>query len=226
MSPLIDIFLEPTKVWLQQKERPTFLLPALILILAVALPATLYFLRVDPAWFVDHQLQAVGEEMSKAELEQAKAFMPGPKMMAIFAGVGSMFSIATIFLISAGYYVLAGKVAGHKVGFVHALSLVAWSSLPLVLGGIIALFGVFTSSPQTSYESMQLLNVDPLFVQLEPTDKWAMLARSFSLLNLWCWFLGALAWKTWNRTGWGQALFVVLVPSIVIYGAMALWAML
>ena len=30
MSQLIDIFLEPTKVWLQQKERPTFLLPALL----------------------------------------------------------------------------------------------------------------------------------------------------------------------------------------------------
>ena len=73
---------------------------------------------------------------------------------------------------------------------------------------------------------MQLLNIDPLFVQLPLDHDWLMLARSFSLLNFWVWFLSALGWKTWFRTGWGQALVVALLPSIVIYGAMALFAII
>ena len=65
-----------------------------------------------------------------------------------------------------------------------------------------------------------------LRVQLPVDHDWAMLARSFSLLNFWVWFLAALGWKTWFRTGWGQALIVALLPSIVIYGVMALFAIL
>lgn len=225
MSALIDIFLEPTKAWLQQKERPTFLVPALLVMAAVTIPALLFFLRVDAAWFADYQLQAMGDEMSAAEIEQAKKIMPGPTLMAILAGVGTPVTFVTIYLITAGYYALAGKVAGHDVGFLRALSLATWASVPMALGGIVALVGVLTSSPQTSYESMQLLNVDPLFVQLEPTHPWSLLARSFSLLNFWAWFLAALGWKTWFRTGWGSALFVVMLPSLVIYGVMALFAL-
>jgi hypothetical protein len=133
--------------------------------------------------------------------------------------------LCTVFLITGGYYALAAKVAGRDIGFLHGLSLTTWGSMPLVIGSAIALFGVIGMSPQTTYESLQLLNIDPLFVQLEPGDRWAMLAKSFSLLNLWVWFLAALGWKTWTRSGWGQALFVVMLPSVVIYGAMALFAL-
>ena len=93
-------------------------------------------------------------------------------------------------------------------------------AISLLIGAIL------TSSPQSSLESMQLTNVDPLLVQLPMDHEWSMLARSFSLLNFWVWFLAALGWKTWFRTGWGQALFVALLPSIVIYGVMALFAII
>ena len=86
--------------------------------------------------------------------------------------------------------------------------------------------GVLTSSNQTPFESLQLLNIDPLLVQLPMDHDWSMFAKSFSLLNFWVWFLSALGWKTWFRTGWGQALVVALLPSIVIYGAMALFAII
>jgi hypothetical protein len=69
-----------------------------------------------------------------------------------------------------------------------------------------------------------MLNVDPLLVQLPMDHDWSRLAKSFSLLNFWAWFLAALGWRTWYRTGWGQAVFVAVLPSVVIYGAMALFA--
>ena len=129
-------------------------------------------------------------------------------------------------IFSASLLLALGAVyAGAVVSFRHGLALTAWSAMPMVLGALVALVGVFTSDNQSSYESMQLLNVDPLLVQLPLDHDWALLARSFSLLNVWVWFLAALGWKTWFRTGWGSALFVVMLPNLVIYGAMALFAL-
>lgn len=225
MSQLINIFLEPTKVFNELREKPTFLMPALLVTVATTLAACLYFFQVDPDWFANYQLAAAGSEMSAAEIEQAKQFMPGARTLGYVSALTTPVMFVLVYVLLALYYLLAGKVGGNSVSFLQGLSLATWSSVPMVLGAVVALVGVSTGSHQASFESHQLLNVDPLFVQLPLDHDWAMLARSFSLLNFWAWFLAALGWKTWFRTGWGTALFVVMLPSVVIYGAMALFAL-
>jgi hypothetical protein len=226
MSQLINIFVEPGKVFAELKEKPTFLVPALLVALFTAGSALLYFFKVDPDWFISNQLARMGGEMSAAELEQVKAFMPGARTSGLIAAPSTLVVMAIVYSLLALYYLLAGKVTGHAVSFRHGLSLAAWSSMPMVVGALVAIVAIFTSSPKSSFESMQLLNVDPLLVQLPFDHAWGNLARSFSLLNFWAWFLAALGWKVWFRTGWGQALFVVLLPSLVIYGGMAAFAAL
>jgi len=224
MSQLIDIYLDPAKAWAQLKERPPFLLPALIVALATAIAAMLYFFHVDPAWFADHQVQMMGKDMSAGEIAQMRKVMPGAHVLAWITGVTTLLMFALVYVVMAVYYLLAGKVAGHAVDFKRGLALAAWSSMPMVVAAIIAIIGTFTSSPQTSLESLQMLNIDPLLVQLPMDHDWSRLAKSFSLLNFWAWFLAALGWRTWFRTGWGQAIFVVVLPSLVVYGVMALFA--
>ena len=227
MSQLINIFLEPAKVFAELREKPTFLLPALLAIAATTAAACLYFFQVDPEWFANYQFAAAGSEMTAAEIEQAKKIMPGARTLGIISAITTPIMFALVFTITALYYLLAGKVTGKPVTFHHGLALATWASVPTVLGAVVAIVGLYTSSSnQVSFESLQMLNVDPLFVQLPLDHDWAMLARSFSLLNIWVWFLAALGWKTWFRTGWGSALFVVLLPYLVIYGAMALFALI
>ena len=226
MSHLINIFLEPGKVFAALKDKPTFLVPTLLAAVLTALAATLYFLNVDADWFANQQLQAMAGDMSKAELEQVGQMMPGARTMAWFTAPMVLLTVALSYVVFAFYYWLAGKVTGNAMSFRQGLALVSWAGMPMVIGAVIALVAVFTSSPQSSFESMQLLNVDPLLVQLPVDHDWSRLAKSFSLLNLWVWFLGALGWKIWFRTGWGQALSVVLLPSLLIYGGMALFALL
>ena len=226
MSQLIDIFLDPAKAWAQLKERPTFLVPALVVTVATTLAAVLYFLHVDPVWFENYQIQAVGQEMSASELEQMKKFMPGARTLAGITALTTMLGFAVIYLLMAVYYLMAGKVAGHAVDFRRGLALATWASMPMVVAAVVSIIGTYTSSPQTSYESLQMLSIDPLLVQLPMDHDWSRLAKSFSLINFWTWFLAALGWKTWFRTGWGQAVFVAVLPSLVIYGVMALFALL
>lgn len=228
MSHLINIFLEPAKVFADLKEKPSFWLPLLLVAVLGAVSTTAYFLTVDPDWFADHQVAQMQaqRDMSAAEVEQAKQFMPGARASAYFGGPMVLLFVGIVFSVMALYYLLAGKVTGNQVGFRRGLSLAAWSSMPMVLGNLVVLGAIFTSSNQVSFESLQLLNVDPLLVQLPLDHDWLMLARSFSLLNFWVWFLAALGWKTWFRTGWGQAITVAVLPSLVIYGVMALFAAL
>jgi hypothetical protein len=226
MSHLIDIFLQPGKVFVQLKDRPTFVVPTVIAAVFAIAMTLAYFLRVDPAWFAEQTLVSAGSELSAKEIEQMKAVMPSAPVMGYIGAATAPVTIAAIYALLALYFLLAGKVAGVSLSFKQGLSLVAWSGMPAVLGSVVGLIGALTMSPQTTFESLMLTNIDPLFVQLASDDPWAPLLRTVGLLNLWVWFLSALGWKTWGRTGWGQAIFVSVLPYAVIFAGMAAFAMM
>lgn len=225
MSHIVDIFLQPGRVFADQKERPTFLVPLLIVSAFAAAFTLAYFLSVDPVWYLDHAIAAGGQEMSAAEMEQARKFMPGAKVMGYIGAASTVVVMGIVMLLYALYFLVAGKITGNAVGFKHGLSLAAWSSMPMILGSIVALIGVFTMTPQTPVESLALLNFDPLLVELPADSRWSTLAKSFSLLTFWSVFLTALGWKTWGRTSWLQGIVIALLPNVLIYGAMALYAL-
>lgn len=225
MAHLVDIFLQPGKVFADLRENPKFALPLLVIVvLSAALPLW-YFMSVDGGWYTQHMLLAGGAEMSAGDLEKAKAVMPGASAMAYIGAVSSAVTIVVVFALYALYLMLAGKITGAAMTFKRGYSLAAWSSMPMVLGALVALAGVAMMSPQTPLESLMLTNADPLLVQLPAESPWSTLARSFSLLNFWSWFLLALGWRVFNRASWTQSAVVALLPSVIIYGGMALFAM-
>lgn len=226
MSHLINIFLEPGKVFEQLKEKPSFVVPLLLVSIALSVMFLMYFMKVDSAWFIDHALLAGGKEMSAAEIAQIKSVMPGAKVMGYFYAVLMPILMIVIALISALYYLLAGKITGSTVGFKQGLSLSTWSSMPTLLGTIVALVGVFMMSPQTSIESLMLTNIDPLLLQLPIDSQWKKLATAFSLLYFWNIFLAALGWKVWGKTSWSEAIVVAIIPYILYFGGIALWALI
>lgn len=224
MSQLINIFLEPGKVFAELKEKPTFLVPTLVVVLLAALSILLYHLNVDPDWFVANRDAAMAGQMSKAELAQVTAFLPGARASGYIGASMMLLMTAVIYALLGLYYLLAGKITGNAVGYKRAVALVAWSAMPMVVASVIALVGTYTSSNQTTFESLQLLSLDPLFVQLPMDHDWSMFAKSFSLLTFWIIFLAALGWKTWFHTGWGQAVSVAAFPWLLWFGGIALFA--
>ncbi len=226
MTHLVDIFLQPSKVFIDLKEKPTFWLPLLLVALASAAMVLMYHMKVDAEWFTTNMLLASGNDLSAAEMEQMRQSMPGARAMGyIGAPIASVVTVI-ISLLYALYFMLAGKIAGAATSFRHGLSLTCWSNMPVLLGVIVAVIGVLMMEPQTGFESLMLANVDPLLVQLPADSPWSALAKNFSLLSIWTWFLLALGWRLWTRSGWLQATIVAILPSAVIFGAMALFALL
>lgn len=222
MSQLVDIFLQPSKVFAAERERPTFLVPALLLAALTVAFTLAYFFRVDPGWYADHMFDASGGNMSAKQMAQAKASMPSPKVMGVFGAVGGVVTVALMLAISALYYWIASKITGRGLGYRHGLSLAVWSAMPAVLGSVIALIGALTMDPQTGIESLMLTHVDPLLVQLPADARWNRLAQSADLLGIWTVFLSALGWRIFARSSWAQALVVALLPLVVVYGVVAL----
>lgn len=222
MAQLVDIFLQPSKVFAEQRERPTFLVPALVLV-AISIAFTLaYFFRVDPSWYADHMLDAKRGAMTAKQLAQMKSMMPSARTMGMFGVVGSLVGISLMLALTGLYYWLASKVTGHALRYSHGVSLSAWSAVPAILGTVIALVGALTMAPQTSLESLMLTHVDPLLVDLPPGASGSRLAHAVDLLSLWSIFLTALGWRVFTRSGWGQAILVAVLPYLVIYGVIAL----
>ncbi len=226
MTHLVDIFLQPSKVFVDLKEKPTFWLPLLLVALASGVMVLMYHMKVDAEWFTTNMLLAGGNDLSTAEMEQMRSSMPGARAMG-YIGAPTAVVVTVIFsMLYALYFMLAGKIAGVATSFRHGLSLTCWASMPLLLGMAVAIIGVLMMEPQTAFESLMLLNVDPLLVQLPVDSPWSTLAKSFSLLSIWTWFLLALGWRIWTRSGWLQAAIVAILPSAVLYGVMAMFALL
>lgn len=222
MTQLVDIFLQPSKVFAAQRERPTFLVPALVLI-ALTMAFTLaYFFRVDPTWYADHMFDAANMQLTAKQMAQAKASMPSPHVTGVIGAVGGSVMLAIMFAVIGLYYWLASKITGRTLGYRHGLSLAAWSSMPAALGAIIALVGALTMSPQSAIESLMLTHVDPLFVHIAAGEHGHRLAQSVDLLSLWTIFLAALGWRVFTRSGWAQAILIAVIPYAVVYGVIAL----
>jgi len=197
----------------------------LMIVLSVVM-TLLYFNKVDPDWLTSHQLAMSGSEMTANEIEQAKKMMPSAPVMGIIGAVIGPIMIVLITMLMALYYMLAGKITGNVVPFKHAMSLVSWAGVPSNLALVIAIVGIVMMEPQTALESLMLTNVDPLIVQLPYDHAWSSFAKNFNLLSLWSVVLVAIGWRTWGRTGWGQAFVVALIPTLIIFGGMASWAMM
>jgi Yip1 domain len=225
VSQLINIFIDPVKAFTELKEKPTFWLPLLLVMALSAIMVVMYFMKVDPAWYTDHMLQASGKDMSASEMEQARKMMPSSKVLGIISAPITMLTLALAYSLFALYYMLAGKITGSTMTFARGFSLACWSSMPLLLGSIVVLIGIFTMSPQTGIESLALTHVDPLLVQLPPANRWSALAKNFDLLVFWSIFLTALGWRTWGSTSWGQAIGVALISGLAIPLGLAAYAL-
>lgn len=224
MSQLLDIFLQPGRVFAAERERPTFLVPLLLMAALTGVMTLAYFLRVDPSWYAEHMLDNSGRELTAAQAEQMRSAMPGTRTMGVIGAVTGSLAVAVMTAIIALYVLVAAKVTGRPLGFRHGMSLAAWSSMPMLLGLIIATVGALTMSPQTGIESLMLTNVDPLLVDLPADHKWNRLAQGFNLLTFWSLFLFALGWRTWTRASWLQSVVVALVPTLVMVGILVLFS--
>ncbi|MFN7273285.1 MAG: YIP1 family protein [Gammaproteobacteria bacterium] len=218
MKDLVDIFLQPGPVLARRYEKPDPWLPALLIAGVGTVFAYLYFSAVDMAWFFRESAERGGEELSQAQIDAMEAAAGGTATVWTSTISAPVVSIVLLMLWGV-YFLLAGKLTGLAVSFKQGFALAAWSSMPGIIGSLLALYGTVGMASQTYIGDLMLTNLDPMLVQLPPESPWKSFATAFNFLNLWTIGLAALGWKLWSKdAGWAKPLVVAALPFALLHG--------
>src|SRR5258706_3985692 len=143
LSVLTDIITAPSRAFAALKERPTVLLPLLILIVINGAVSVAYTSSVDLGWMIDQQLQQA-QNLTDAQRDQAvKAALRIPATVyGVIAVVGTAIVLPLLFALSSLYYSGVSFVTGDGVKYKQWFSLATWCAIPVVLGLLAALVHV------------------------------------------------------------------------------------
>ena len=226
---LSNIFTAPSQAFAAIKERPNPWLPLLVLIGAVFIVQFMYMQAVDFPWLIDHQLQQAGGNMTdaqRAQIVDATTKVP-PSVLGALQGASGGIVILIVYALIALYYtgVSFATNDGHK--FQQWLALIAWCSLPSVLGYIASLVNLqvvdarFLPAEQLNPLSFgSLLGLDPQGATIVQR-----ILMSLDVTVLWSTVLQILGYQAFTQRSVTFSAAVVLGPLAVIILVASLFAL-
>ena len=225
---LLSLFVtQPPKAFDALDERPRFWFPLLLAIVVGLVTTMWYFKVVDLTWLLDEstrntpRMAAMTEEQRRAALQ-----VISPNMIIIPGVLGVVLVVPIVHLLGAVYYLLAGKIVNVQRSFRHWFALSTWTALPTLLSAIPAIVILATTgNGQIDQSSVQPLSLNELFLHRHMGDPGYSLFVSLSILMPLSWLLAAIGVRQWSKRSWLFSWIFVLVPSILIYGCWAWFAL-
>ena len=225
---LSNILTAPSLAFAAIKERPNPWLPLLLLMTGVFLQQFMYLQVVDFPWLMDQQLQQAGNmtEAQRAQTVDAMTSLPASAIGAA-QGIGGALTILIIYALFALYYTAVSFATndGHK--FKQWLALIAWCSLPGLLGIIASLVnlqvtdGRFLLPTQLNPLSFgSLLGVDQQGATVLETYLMAL-----DVTVLWSLVLTILGYQAFTNRSTAASALIVLAPYGVIALIVSLFAL-
>jgi hypothetical protein len=225
---LSNIFTAPSLAFAAIKERPNPWLPLLVLMTGVFLQQFMYMQAVDFPWLMDQQLQQAGgmTEAQRTQTVDAMTSLPASVMGAIY-GVSGALSLLIIYALIALYYLGVSFATNDKTKYQQWLALIAWCSLPTVLGYIASLVNLqvtdarFLLPTQLNPLSFgSLLGFDPQGATVVETFLMALDVTVF-----WSTVLQILGYQAFTQRSFTFATAVVLGPLALIALIASLFAL-
>lgn len=218
----------PSAAFGELRERPNFLAPLIALIVGATVTMLWYYSIVDFNWLKDHLFGNNPRFANMPEEQRERMLsMMSQKTMMSSGVITTAIAFPMVIALQAGYYWLAGRVANVKQTFLHWFSLVAWSTLPALIGTLATFVLLATSgaNAQVGPADLQVLSLNNLLFQLEPGQKGYQFWSTLNLLSAWGWALCVVGVRTWSGKSWAFSAIFVMIPFAVIYGGWAFFAL-
>ena len=214
---LTNIFFEPGRTFEALRERPRFLVAALITLVAFMAFYLAYIQRVGYENLINAELEARSQstEMSDEQKAAGRDIQLKPFVKAIRYGV-PVIGIAVVLAAGAGIYLLGAMLMGKGISYKQALSVWTYSSLPPLLLLMIAnLVLLLVRTPTEDSEIARGLNglvhANPgIIVDAAAHPVLATALGALDLFALYGLFLAALGMRKVARLSSGSAWAVVL----------------
>ncbi len=221
ISTLVNIFAAPAEAFRAIRDRPTFFVPLLLVCLSASAVNWLYTAEVDIGWLTEQQLRTqTFMDLTEAQIQQmANQAAERSRTGSIATSVIGTVGFVTVLILVQGLYLkIVSAFRKDRVRYMQWLGLIAWTSVPAVLGSIASIVFILTNDvtfmSQTGINPLTFANL----LQLDLTEATTAVSAVLSLspVNFWSLVLVILGYRTISESGLATAAAVVLAPIAVI----------
>lgn len=218
---LIDILVAPAAAFARLKDKPDFLFPLLLVMLAVASIQPGYVYLTDFNFLIDELVEQALRNNPAARESDIRASLGNLTrgQVAISGTVGVLLFVPLISALYAWYLSFIAKFGPQEYSFRHWFSLVCWTGLPTLFVALAAWVVILSSSNgQVPQAALQPLSLDALLA-LQPSSS---VLQNISLPQLWALVLATLGYRHFTGKTLTHAVIVTWAPYVLIFGVWAL----
>jgi hypothetical protein len=215
----INVLTAPGAAFSALRERPTLLVPLLLLMAGAAATTFIYMNGVDVAWLVEEQAgqnpDADAEQI--AQFAELVARIPQTGLAVLFACVATL-SVGIALLLQALYFKIVTWITRDQVSYKHWFSMVTWCSLPSLLASLASIVNLLTSDrslmPREAINPLSFANLTGLDAADGGTLQQILL--NMHPMTLWSLVLMILCYRCFTGRGLAASAGIVVLPTVAI----------
>ena len=221
-STLLGIFMEPGRVFEDLRRKPRFILGAVIIaLLMTAYGFGLYYKVGEKAVrsMVAEQIEK-SPQTASMPAEQKNGMIEMNMTIQKYIRYAIPIFVFISFVVGGLLYFLGSKAFGGNGGFMHAVSVWIYSSIPPTVVAMIANFIVLAlkSSDEIDLASSQrgVIQANPSFlIDGKAQPVLATIIGTLDLFMIWGWILAAIGLRITNRISSGSAWGIVIIFALL-----------
>lgn len=217
---LTNVFTTPGEAFAAIKQRPSPWLPLVLLIGVYCAVSFAYLTSIDLAWFFDRAMQNAPNltDEQRARAVETQAGM-SPYVLASVGSLSAAASFLIAFAIGALYFTGVSFALSAGVKFKQWFALLAWCSVPFLLGLLASLANVLTSDarfmPQEAMNPLSFGNL--LALDSEGATLSQRILLSLDITTVWSLVLQVLGFQAWTGRSTAVASAVALAPLLILF---------
>jgi len=223
-----NVFTSPAEAFVAIKERSRAWFPLILLLAGACVISVLYVYSVDLPWLMEQQIDASGTQLTDDQRERTLEGIANmtPAVPAAIGAIGSIVSVLIWFGVLALYYTGVSFATGDGIKYKQWFGLLAWTSLPSVLGLLASVVNLLTTDATFMLQdNINPLSFGSLFsISSEGASIVQRILLSRDITFLWSLVLMLLGYQQWTQRPLVTAAAVVLGPFALIVGVSAVFA--
>ena len=218
-SRLMGVFFEPKKTFTDIAARPSWLVPALVVIVANILLIYLFNSHVGWEPYM-HRLMDNNPQMQRLAPDvRQRIFERQLQVVPIFSYVGGVLFVPLAFLIGGGLILgIVKGLLGVPMRFGQMFAIMAFAWLPRVIYAGLSIIVMFLKNPEDFDIQNSFASNPGAFMDPDKSSKFLYtLASQMDVFSIWVILLIATGIKAagGKRISFGGALFAVMLPWVV-----------
>ena len=228
LDNLVNILTSPREAFEAIKERPSFLVPLLAVILSNVALVLWYYSQVDYVWLIETTMaqRDLPDDVREQLVENAAD--ASPMVTASLAAVVSSIVVLLMVALTAAYLVIVSFVTNDGFRFKHWFSLVSWSSVPIVVAMLASMVNLAVNDaahlPQQELNPLSFASL--LALDVSGGGLLAGVLQGVDLTSVWALGLMVLGYRAWTGKPLGTSFLIVAAPLLVIAAVSILFVVL